>query len=121
MNEPKTWYYYLHKNGDLIGKNPVVVDSDPEYFDSPFVKKVWKINLSDRADAWGLILEALALGARIDRVKELAAKWTCDLKDLIELFKHVSRLTELMKKGIDVYIEKILEIGLQTGTEPADH
>jgi len=56
------WYYYLYVNGNLIGKNPVVVDSDSSYFDSPFVKRVWVIETEDRGDAWKLCLEALAVG-----------------------------------------------------------
>ena len=41
LNLPlKHWYFYLHTNGDVIGKNPACVESDPEYFNSPFVKAV---------------------------------------------------------------------------------
>ncbi len=41
----RNWYYYLHVNGQLIGKNPIVVESDPEYFNSKFVVKYWKIDM----------------------------------------------------------------------------
>ena len=37
------YYVYLHINGTLIERNARVVDSDPEYFDSPMVRKWWKI------------------------------------------------------------------------------
>ena len=43
----REWYFYLHSNGSVIGKNPVVVDSDKEYFNSDFVKKTWKVDLDD--------------------------------------------------------------------------
>lgn len=46
------WFYYLHTNGNLIGRNPIVVDSDPEYFNSDFVRKVWEINTENRLDAF---------------------------------------------------------------------
>ena len=36
-------YYYLHENGQVIWKPSVVVQMDPEYFNSPFVKRVWEI------------------------------------------------------------------------------
>ncbi len=62
-------WYYLHTNGDLIHKR-----TEPEG-DSPFVKKVWKLDLEDRASAWMLCIEALALGAKRERIDELAAKW----------------------------------------------
>ena len=38
------WYYYLHTNGDVIGKNPFVVEADSQYFNSPFVVKFWFVN-----------------------------------------------------------------------------
>ena len=43
MIEIKAGYYYEHQNGRIIFKNAVVVDMDPHYFDSPFVKRVWRI------------------------------------------------------------------------------
>ncbi len=103
------WFFYLHKNGDLIGKNPSVVMSDPKYFDSPFVKKVWHVDLSKREEAWKFLLEALALGARIERVRDLAQKWGCDLKDA---FKMVVRLQphEQHRRGLEIFIEKILKM-----------
>ena len=36
-------YTYLHKNGSLIDKTFIVVESDPEYFDSPLVIKHWLV------------------------------------------------------------------------------
>jgi hypothetical protein len=36
-------YYYLHENGKVIWKPGRVTDNDPDYFVSPFVKKVWTI------------------------------------------------------------------------------
>jgi len=101
------WYYYLHTNGDLIGKNPVVVDSDASYFDSDFVKRVWKIETEDRESCWTMLLEALALGARIGRIKELAEKWNCDKADSIEMLKTV-KPNDLMRKGITIFVQEIL-------------
>jgi len=39
------FYVYLHTNGELITKNPWVVDSmgASEYFDSSFVVKYWLV------------------------------------------------------------------------------
>jgi len=101
------WYYYLHTNGELIGKNPVVVDSDASYFDSDFVKRVWKIETEDRESCWTMLLEALALGARIGRIKELAEKWNCDKADSIEMLKTV-KPNDLMRKGITIFVQEIL-------------
>ena len=122
MNEPKVWYYYLHTNGDLIGKNPVVVDSDPEYWNSPFVQKYWRVDLTDRGSCWQMILEALAKGVRTDRVKELAEKWEMDFDDSMEFlarFKPEDIHREGMEKFVglifnmdpDDYWEKVLKEG----------
>ena len=101
------WIYYLHQNGDLIGKNPIVVEGDSSYFDSPFVKKVWWIDTEKRDTLWTLILEALALGAKIDRIKEVAAINKCDRADSIEMLKRM-KPDGLMRKGMTIFIEKIL-------------
>jgi len=68
----KIWYYYLHTNGDLIGKNPIVVESDSEYFNSPFVKHVWRLDLTDRMSLISFLIEAKQLGASSDRLKDIA-------------------------------------------------
>jgi len=36
-------YYYLHTNGQIIWKPAVVKEYDPEYFESPFVVKYWRV------------------------------------------------------------------------------
>jgi hypothetical protein len=36
-------YYYLHENGEIIWKPAIVAVNDPEYFHSPYVKKLWII------------------------------------------------------------------------------
>ena len=106
------WYYYLHINGDLIGKNPIVVDGDAGYFDGPFVQKVWCIDTEERGDCWKLLLEALAKGARIERVKELAEKWGCDKDDSFEMIARTPlddvKQNVLMRGGMTIFIEKIL-------------
>ena len=114
MNKPTTWYYYLHTNGDLIGKNPVVVDSDPEYFDSPFVRKVWKIDLINRSDAWKMILEALMKGARTDRVKELAAKWGMDFDDSMDFLAQFEP-QDIHREGMEKFV------GLIFNMDPDDY
>ena len=46
--EIRTGYYYLHINGQLIYKPAAVVETDPNYFDSMFVRKWWKIDNEDQ-------------------------------------------------------------------------
>ena len=107
MSEPKPWYYYLHTNGDLISKNPAVVDADPAYFYSPFVRRTWRVDLTDRGSCWRLVLEALAAGARIGRVKELAAKWGLDQRDSVE-FLTSAMPTKEMQGGFEIFVKEIL-------------
>ena len=102
------WYYYLHTNGDIIGKRP---DNgrEQDFRESPFVIKYWLIDTTDRKDAWILAIESLALGARNERVRELAKKWQLSEDDLMEfIIRH--KPTELQKKGMQEFIKNILTL-----------
>lgn len=75
-------YYYLHTNGDLIWKPAIVVDSDPGYFDSPFVKKVWRIDTEDRQTSVEILSEAKKDDiTRSERIKEIEKKSNITEKD----------------------------------------
>lgn len=104
-------FYYLHTDGSLIFK-PAIVADDPEYFNSPFVKKVWRMDFTNRLDAWKLVLEAFCLGARADRIKELAQKWGLTLEDSIEMLKRTPKdqLTEGMREGLPLFVACILQM-----------
>ena len=106
------WHYYLHVNGNLIGKNPAVVDSDPHYFDGPFVVRHWCIETKNRAEAWNMILEALALGgkATVGRVRELCTKWKLTKADSFEFFTRIDQPTALQKAGLRRFLKRILGI-----------
>ena len=73
------WYYYLHSNGEILGKNPVVADGS--YFDSPFVKMVWKVETTDRESLVKMLIEARMMGANPERIKELEEKNGVTQKD----------------------------------------
>lgn len=99
-------FYYLHtETKDLIHKR-----FEPEN-DSPYVKKIWKCDTTNRASIWKIVLEGLALGAKINRVKELCIKWHCDSKDFEEMLFRV-KPTELEIQGATLFIEKILNINV---------
>jgi hypothetical protein len=102
-------FYYLHTNGDLIFKPASVVEHDSEYFSSPFVKKVWMIETKERKDAWKLILESLANGARLDRVKELATKWNMTFEDSIEMLSRI-KVTQDLREGLRIFIKSVLNM-----------
>ena len=74
-------YCYLHINGDLIYKPAIAVDDDPDYFDSSFVRKFWPITLLDRGDAYTLLLDAQAMGAKQDHIQKLKTKWNITEED----------------------------------------
>ncbi len=75
-------YFYLHTNGDLIWKPAIVVDSEPGYFDSPFVKRVWKIDTENRATYIAMLsLAKQDPTTRPNRIKELETKWNVTEKD----------------------------------------
>ena len=76
-------WYYLHENGDLIFK----VDHDgvaADIRESTFARGLWPVDPSDREGAWTILVEALASGARRERVLELAKKWACNDTDAHE-------------------------------------
>ncbi len=68
-------YYYLHTNGDLILRS-----TEPEIEPGGFVVEVWPF-FQSRNCAWVILVEALARGAKKDRVQELAEKWSCNDDD----------------------------------------
>lgn len=74
-------YYYLHTNGSLIHRMMPIDD------ESDFVKDTEK-----RETAWTLLLEALAKGANVERVNELAIKWQCTAKNLTRRRRRVNLL-----------------------------
>ena len=108
------YYYYLHTNGDIIGKPHIVVDSDPSYFDSPFVKHHWRVDITNRADAWTVAIEALALGARLERILELAKKWKLTREDLPEFLTRLPNPSPLQREGMDRFIRDVLELNPET-------
>ena len=75
-------YYYLHTNGDLIHKR---FRPDP----SDFVVKIWDIDITDRGNAWTLVIDAARLGARQSRIDELVEKWGLTNEDAEEYAKVV--------------------------------
>ena len=67
-------WYYLHTNGSLIYKRELG-ETAADIRESDFARAMWPMDPTDRAGAWNVLVEALALGADAARVKELAAKW----------------------------------------------
>jgi hypothetical protein len=73
-------WYYLHVNGDLIYKRDFPgVEADIR--ESSFARGLWPIDPTNRENAWRICVEALAAGAKPERIRELAAKWQCDDED----------------------------------------
>ena len=100
------WYYYLHENGDLIGKNPVAYN-ESDFAGNDFVTKHWYIETEDRGDAWTLVIEAFALGARIDKIKDLIWKLEQIYNKEKEVYFGTNRSNE---KGIHEVNEHEFEI-----------
>jgi len=95
-------YYSLYTNGDLVYSY-----SNIPYVRSSLVVHVWPADQSSRANAWKILLESLALGANIDRVRELAQKWKCDEDDFNLLLVN-SKLSALMKEGVPLFFKEVL-------------
>ena len=76
-------YYYLHTNGDLIYKRYLDAEQVADFEESPFVKRYWLLDVKDRAVAWFIAIEAAALGARPNRIKDIREKWKLTDEDAL--------------------------------------
>ena len=74
-------YYYLHTNGSLLYKR-----FEPESL-SPFVCRIWKVDKTNRAGAWTIAIETLALGGNIRDLKEKWGLTDEDAKEFAERTK----------------------------------
>lgn len=73
-------WYYLHTNGDLIYKRDLD-GTAADIRESDFARGLWPMEPTDREGAWNIVVEGLAAGAKMARVKELADLWGCDDAD----------------------------------------
>jgi hypothetical protein len=76
--------YYLHENGTIHWVNVhIFCNMEDEYFDSPFVKKVWYI--SDYISVALMLREAVKLGANVDDLRRIAkqANYSKQLEKLL--------------------------------------
>ena len=99
-------FFCLYKDGRLLWQK-----SPPEQKDI-LLKHFWPVNIDFRGNAWMVALEALAMGAKLDRIKELALKWGLTFDDSIELLKRMDpkKITKEMRVGLTMFITLVLEI-----------
>lgn len=73
---------YLHTNGTLIHKSKVVYQYDGDYFNSPFVKKVWYVQPQNWTidDYIKMLREAKELGASSASLKEYLDNWSLSIE-----------------------------------------
>lgn len=103
-------WYYLHENGDLIFKR-----YEPEIEAGGFVKRVWALDVSDRAGAWRILLEAAANGAMLSRLIELARKWDVTPQDLPNYMGHagVEEVNAERKRGMVRLASEVWRVDLE--------
>ncbi len=106
-------HYYLHENGNLIYK-PLFTTSQADLVESPCVKKFWYIEKGDRKVAWTIVIEALASGADLPRIKALANLWGLTAEDLCTYIPKVSKPTPLQQEGLPLFIENVLGVDPDT-------
>lgn len=104
-------YYYLHQNGTLLWKPAIVVDADPHYFESPFVKTVWRVDRQDgggRARFWIILLEALVKGLSQEGAWSFIHRYNLDLEDMSRFLAFWTEdLTEEQAKGMGDYFHLV--------------
>lgn len=80
--------YYLHTNHSLIEKQAIVFQSDPSYFSSPFVLKVWYIYENQtKEEIKSFLYDAMIKGALPLDVKKIAEEYNLSKKDIDDLWK----------------------------------
>ena len=86
MNEEKA--IYLHSNGNLIEKRAVVYNSDPSYFTSSFVMKVWhRINEYKKEDWRMMLIDAIIKGALPLEIKRVGLENGLSEEDINKIWK----------------------------------
>jgi len=74
-----TGWFFLNKDGDLV------YESYPEKAsalrEDESVKMLWSYDPDDRGKSWSILVEAVAAGANVTEIKELAKKWNFDDND----------------------------------------
>jgi hypothetical protein len=75
-------FYYLNVNDKLIYKRDFP-GMAADIRESDLAIMLWPIDLEDRENAWQILVEALACGANLERVMELAVKWHCSDEDAL--------------------------------------
>lgn len=103
-------YYFLYTDGDLVFK------FSSGGMNSPFVRKVWKVDGKNPYTIWKVMLEALVMHCSIKRAKDFALWWDLTSYCLEEMVSHVvgEDMTPGMKEGIDVFIREVLEQNVET-------
>jgi hypothetical protein len=81
-------WYYLHENGDLIYKRELG-STAADIRDSSFARGLWPIDTQNRENAWRILVEARAAGAKLERILQLASHWHCDDEDATFYAEHV--------------------------------
>lgn len=108
MNETQGWYY-LHKTSkDLIYKPSP--DAIADIRGNNLCQMVWAFR-DDRAAVWGMLVEALCIGASKKRIVELAAKWGINDEDAVNYAEYLG--AEIGEDGNMKYARRADFINLQ--------
>lgn len=102
-------FYYLHENGSLIYKRALPGTAE-DLSDSTFVRAWWPCDPTERQSAWTIVLESLARGAAVDRVRELASRWSCDARDFTEFLRRTTNPSAELRKGGRMFLEQIVGV-----------
>ena len=92
-----TGFYYLHTNGRLIFRHDLPgIAADMR--ESDFAVMLWSFDTEDRGNAWTILVEALACGADLAQIQELASWWHCNDADAQV---YADRVRVLLSKNSD--------------------
>lgn len=100
-------YFFLDKEGNLEYRDKADVDifGREAFFNSEDIIEYWKIDNTNRADYYQLLIRANMLGANKTRIKELINKWRIIDGDCQSYLRHIGLLSETLNGIWYVYSE----------------
>lgn len=106
-------FYYLHRETKQL-----IYKHEHYQFEGDLVEKVWPVNFADRRDAWRVVLEGAALGARDEDIMQLSERWSLTFEDCIEMMLRTP--TEPLKRaGLHRWVPLVLQMSVPEFLERA--
>lgn len=109
----KIEHFYLQESNNLKTILIFATTSAGERMGKPKngeTKGYWRVENNDRLELWIMLMEALQLGWDLEEAKKFCQERELDFADSVQMLWHHPIPTEQQQEGMNIFIEKILEI-----------